>query len=258
MATEERKDEVVVGLHVGNAADRIAGAIDRLAAWMARHWLALFNIIVALFVAVPFLAPVLMHLGSARGCVPCTGAARFIYILYSPTCHQLPERSYFLFGPQGTYTVGELEARGGVPAGLNILQRQMLRATGTADLGYKAALCERDVAIFGSLLLGGLVFGLARSILHRRGREVPRLPVRAYLVALAPMLIDGVTQLFGLRESNWVLRTITGMLFGLATVWLAYPYVQEAMADVLRTSLSKKANVARRDPGTGQNPSAML
>jgi uncharacterized membrane protein len=134
----------------------------------------------------------------------------------------------------------------------------MLRTPGATDLGYKVALCERDVAIFGSLLLGGLVFGLARSILHRRGREVPRLPIRAYLVALAPMVIDGVTQLFGLRESNWVLRTITGMLFGLATVWLAYPFVEEAMADVLRTSLAKEANGARRDPGTGQNPSPML
>jgi uncharacterized membrane protein len=259
MTTEERKGEVVVGMPAPrDAAARIADAIDRLVAWMARHWLTIFNTIVALFVAVPFLAPVLMQLGSAGGCAPCTGAARVIYILYSPACHQLPERSYFLFGPQATYTVGELEASGVVPAGLNILQRQMLRTPGATDLGYKVALCERDVAIFGSLLLGGLVFGLARSILHRRGREVPRLPIWAYLVALAPMVIDGVTQLFGLRESNWILRSITGMLFGLATVWLAYPFVQEAMADVSRASRAGTAGSARRDPKTGQKPPHML
>ena len=255
MATEGRKGEVVVGLPARGAADRIAGAIDRFVAWMARHWLAIFNSIVALFVLVPFLAPVLMRLGSAKGCAACTAAGRAIYILYSPTCHQLPERSYFLFGSQATYTVGELEASGVVPAGLNILQRQMLRIAGAADVGYKVALCERDVAIFGSLLLGGLVFGLARGILHRRGREVPRLPIWAYLVALAPMVIDGVTQLLGLRESSWILRTVTGMLFGLATVWLAYPFVQEAMADVSRLG---PAGSARRDPKTGQNPPHML
>jgi len=255
MAAEERKDEVAVSPPAGDAADRIAGTIDRLVAWMARHWLALFNTIVALFIVVPFVAPVLMHLGSARGCAACMAAGRVIYIAYTPTCHQLPERSYFLFGPQVTYTVGELEASGVVPAGLNILQRELLRIPGAASLGYKVAMCERDVAIFGSLLLGGLVFALARSILHRRGREVPRLPIRAYLVALVPMLIDGVTQLFGLRESNWILRTITGMLFGLATVWLAYPYVQEAMTDVLKTNRSASA---RRDPETGQKPPHML
>ena len=53
--------------------------------------------------------------------------------------------------------------------------------------------------------------------------------------SLLPMAIDGFTQLFGLRESDWVLRTITGVLFGLRLVWLAYPYVEEAMDDVLRT-----------------------
>jgi uncharacterized membrane protein len=258
MAIEEREGEVVVGLPDKDVADWIAGAIDRVAARMARHWLAIFNTIVALFVAIPFLAPVLMQLGSAKGCVPCAAAGRLIYIVYSPACHQLPERSYFLFGPQATYTVGELEASGIVPAGLNILQRQVLRTPGAVEVGYKVALCERDVAIFGSLLLGGLVFGLARGRLRRRGREVPRLPIWAYLVALAPMVIDGTTQLFGLRESNWILRTVTGMLFGLATVWLAYPFVEEAMTDVSRTSSAGKAGSARRDPKTGQKPPHML
>ena len=245
MATEGQSGEVVVSVHPGGLSDRVADVVDRLVAWIARHWLAVFNAIVFLFVAVPFLAPALMHLGSAGGCAPCRAAGRLIYIIYSPTCHQLPERSYFLFGPQRTYTVDELEASGAMRAGLNILQRQMLRFTGAPDIGYKVALCERDLATFGSLLLGGLIFGVARGILHRRGREVPRLPIWAYLAALAPMLIDGGTQLFGLRESNWILRSITGALFGLATVWLAYPYIQEAMADVLRTSRTKKANAAR-------------
>lgn len=257
MATREREGEAVA-LPAGGAVERVAGMIDRLAAWMARHWLGIFNTIVALFIAVPFLAPILLELGSTKDCVACDTAGRLIYTIYSPLCHQLPERSYFLFGPQRTYTVDELEAQGAVPMEQNIVQRMVLRYRGEPALGFKVALCERDLAIFGSLLLGGLAFGAARSILHRKGREVPRLPIWGYVAALLPMLIDGGTQLFGLRESNWILRSITGMLFGLATVWLAYPYIQEAMEDVSRTTRTQQASRAQVDPKTGQNASHML
>jgi uncharacterized membrane protein len=248
MTPPDRTKETAVPLPTKGKIDRIAGEVDRLVAWIARHWLAIFNTIVALFVAVPFLAPVLTHMGSSASCEPCRAAGRLIYFIYSPTCHQLPERSYFLFGPQNTYSVRELEAAGVIPAGLNILQRQLLRAAGAPGIGYKVALCERDLAIFGSLLLGGLIFGAVRGILHRRGRAVPRLPVWAYLFALIPMLLDGGTQLFGLRESNWILRSITGALFGLATVWLAYPYIDSAMTDAMPASQQKKTGGARPDP----------
>jgi uncharacterized membrane protein len=39
------------------------------------------------------------------------------------------------------------------------------------------------------------------------------------------MGIDGLTQLPGWRESTWELRTITGLLFGAANVWLLFPRV---------------------------------
>jgi uncharacterized membrane protein len=258
MTTEERRGDVVPSSRAEDAANRVAGAVDRIAAWIARHWLAIFNTIVALFIAVPFMAPVLLRLGTEGGCEPCRAAGRLIYVVYSVTCHQLPERSYFLFGPQRTYTVSALEASGALPVGLNIVQRTILRFAGTPEVGYKVALCERDLAIFGSLLVGGLAFGAARNILRRRGREVPRLPLWAYVAILAPMVIDGGTQLFGLRESNWILRSITGALFGLATVWLAYPLIQEAMTDISRTNRTQQDDFARRDPRTGQNGSDML
>jgi uncharacterized membrane protein len=258
MTPQEQRRKMAVSVPTKGKIDRIAGTIDRLVDRIARHWLAIFNTIVALFVLVPFMAPVLTRMGSTGACEPCRTAGRVIYILYSPTCHQLPERSYFLFGPQHTYTVSELEAAGVIPAGLNILQRELLRAVGAPAIGYKVALCERDIAIFGSLLLGGLIFGAARSMLRRRGREVPRLPVLAYLAALVPMILDGGTQLFGLRESNWILRSITGALFGLASVWLAYPYIQSAMADTVAVSQQKKGGGAQQDPQTGQNSSTVL
>jgi len=167
----------------------------------------------------------LMHVGA-------TGPGRLIYLVYSLTCHQLPERSFFLFGPQGVYTVVELEARGALPAGLNIFQRELLRFIGTPEVGYKVAICERDVAIYGTILLAGLLFALVRRWWGRNGRPSPKLPLWAYALLLIPLFVDGATQLIGLRESTWLLRLLTGGLFGLATVALAYPYVQEAMDDV--------------------------
>lgn len=210
---------------------RFASAIDRFAAWIARHWLAVFNVLVAVFVGLPILAPILREAGA-------TGAANLIYTAYAPTCHQLPERSFFLFGHQHVYTVQELEAAGELPAGLDILQRELLRWQGSAEAGYKMALCERDVAIYGSILVAGLLFGALRGRLKSREGKLPKLPLWLYVILLLPIAIDGGTQLFGLRESDWLLRVLTGALFGSATVWLAYPYVEESMADVSRMAVN--------------------
>ena len=77
-------------------------------------------------------------------------------------------------------------------------------------------------------LSAGLVFAFAR----KRGKvRAPSLKV--YLLFLIPIAVDGLTQLFGWRESNWLLRTVTGAIFGAASVWLAYPYVEDAMQEVI-------------------------
>ncbi len=235
------QQEVTVRLPARDRADQVSAAVDQLVAWLARHWLALFNVVVAAFVGLPFAAPLLMNLG-------LTGPAQIIYLVYRPTCHQLPERSFFLFGAQGVYSVGELEATGALPAGLSLLQREFLRWAGNPELGYKVAICERDVAIYGSILLGGLIFGLARRYFTAKARRMPRLPIKGYLILLIPMLIDGGTQLVGLRESTWPLRIVTGALFGLATVWLAYPYVEDAMLDVLRPRSVGQADTTESTP----------
>jgi uncharacterized membrane protein len=229
-------------------ASRFASAIDRFAAWIARHWLAVFNVLVAVFVGLPMLAPILMEAGVTR-------VANVIYTAYAPTCHQLPERSFFLFGHQHVYTAEELEATGALPAGLNILQRELLRWQGSAETGFKMALCERDIAIYGSILLAGLLFGALRGRLKGRDGKLPKLPLWLYGVLLLPIVIDGVTQLFGLRESDWLLRVLTGALFGSATVWLAYPYVEESMTDVSRLAVNNMHLQNNMHPQTGQKGS---
>lgn len=90
--------------------------------------------------------------------------------------------------------------------------------------GQQMAYCERDTAIYLAVLLGGLAFTF-----QRRTRP---LGFRTYLLLITPMAIDGFTQLFGWRESDWLLRTVTGALFGFAGVWLAYPYFESAAEDL--------------------------
>lgn len=200
--------------------------VNGLASWLARHWLALFNVILALFIGLPLLAPVLMEAGA-------TGPARLIYKVFAPTCHQLPERSFFLFGPQVVYSAAELEAEGIYPAGSGVLTHLLLRWNGDDAHGHKIAICQRDVALFSSLLVSGLLFGLLRRGLRRPTGVYAKLPVWLFALLLVPIAVDGGTQLLGLRESNWALRLFTGALTGSAIVWLAYPYVQEAMEGVL-------------------------
>ncbi len=206
---EEREDRV---------QRAIASRVDGGVLWIARHWLALFNVLVGLYLLLPFLAPVLASAGLST-------PSSLIYSVYSATCHQLPERSYFLFGEQPFYSLASLETSG-LSEGQGLFQRRAFR--GNESTGYKIAVCQRDVAIYGSVVAAGLLFGILR-------RGIPTIGLKFYLLLLIPIALDGLSQLFGLRESNWWLRTVTGALFGGASVWLAYPYIEAAMKDVVRS-----------------------
>jgi uncharacterized membrane protein len=46
------------------------------------------------------------------------------------------------------------------------------------------------------------------------------------------MAIDGLTQLVGWRESDLLLRTLTGFLFGLGGAWFIYPRIEEVAQDL--------------------------
>ncbi|HRJ44983.1 MAG: DUF2085 domain-containing protein [Caldilineaceae bacterium] len=220
---EKRQEPQGTPPRAKEAPSAVARVADGIVVGIARHWLLLVNLAVAIYLFLPLTAPLLAKEGY-------DGPARVIYSLYSFSCHQLPERSYFLFGEQPLYSIASLEAAG-MPPGGNLFQRRLF--TGNLSTGYKTALCQRDIAIYGTVLLTGLLFGLVR-------RRLRAPSVKIYLLFLIPIALDGFTQLFGLRMSNWWLRTITGAIFGGASVWLAYPYLEEAMNGVLRTELSRR------------------
>ena len=68
--------------------------------WLTHHWFEIFLVVYGLWVFIPFLAPVFMRIG-------WSGAGKAIYFIYSFFCHQLPERSYFLFGDKLMYSLRE-------------------------------------------------------------------------------------------------------------------------------------------------------
>lgn len=214
---------------------RLVQFVDGAVVRVARYWMAGLLIILFLFQAFPFVAPLLSKLG-------LTDIAGVLYFLYGLTCHQLAYRSFFLFGSQPAYTVQELSSQLGVSnPPMDVFFWRGI--TGDADLGYKVAYCERDVAIYSSLFLAALAFALIS-----RARTVKPLDFKFFvLIAVVPLGIDGVTQLLGLRESTPLLRVITGTLFGVGSAWLILPYVQEAMLDLYQQTSWQLERIRQRN-----------
>jgi uncharacterized membrane protein len=203
-----------------SSTDRLTQFVNRAVYRLAKHWLALLSIAWGLYAGLPLLAPILMNAG-------WTTPAKIIYTVYRPACHQRPERSFFFGGPQIVYSPEEL-----VAAGLDL--NPLAQEIGNERIGWKVAYCERDVAIYGTIFLTGLIFGAVR-----RWRKTWLLPFRYYIPFVVPMAIDGGLQLFGFYESTWITRLITGTIFGVGTVLFAYPYLDEGMRDV-RHNLEQK------------------
>src|SRR5690606_4968495 len=77
--------------------------ISRFAYFISRHWMVFFSLLFGLYIALPFLAPVFMKAGLSP-------LAQVIYAIYAFFCHQLPERSFFLFGPSIMVPLSEIQA----------------------------------------------------------------------------------------------------------------------------------------------------
>jgi len=230
---------------------RISGA-DRVMFWISNHYLAVMNLVMLFYVGLPFLAPVMMKSGA-------TTPARVLYTVYSPLCHQFGFRSFFLYGEQPYYPLKEagvnvvdFETATGITGLHNPNDYSRLEArrfVGDKTVGYKVALCERDVAIYAAILLFGLIFSLT-------GRRLPQLHWTLWiLIGLGPIGLDGFSQLFAqfewpflasilpYRESTPLLRVLTGFLFGFMTAWFAYPNIEESMRETRQFFIKKFAQV---------------
>jgi len=207
---------------------------DRFSRWFSSHYMVVLNLFTFFYLFFAFLAPVFMKVGLET-------PARVIHKVYSPLCHQLGFRSFFLFGEQFYYPRELAGVEGvitfGEATGLNEFDLTAARGfLGNEAMGYKLALCERDVAIYGAILVFGVLFTLTR-------KKIPPLPWYLWiLLGIGPVGLDGFSQLLSqtgmaifdwlpLRESTPFLRVLTGGLFGLATAWFGYPYLEESVQE---------------------------
>jgi hypothetical protein len=125
-----------------------------LFAWIGNHWFETFLIVYGLWVFAPFLAPVFMK-------IDWSGAGKVVYFIYSFFCHQLPERSFFLFGQKSMYSLAEIQA-----AGHNTSNPMVLRQfTGNEVMGWKIAWSDRMISLYTSVWFFALIaYPIRRSI----------------------------------------------------------------------------------------------
>jgi len=254
-AATDRKDQLErindKAYQVNKARTQTVDKGDRLSYWISRHYLAVINIFLILYIGLPFLAPTFKKVG-------WDGPANVIYKMYGPLCHQWAFRSWFLYGEQSYYpheaagmeNVLSFEEATGITDGTDPGRIAARNYQGTDTLGYKVALCERDVAIWGAMALFGLFYAII-------GRRFPKLHwILWILLGIVPAGLDGFSQLLSqipigfiqhllpYRESTPFLRTLTGFLFGFFTAWFMFPLIEESMADTRRL-LAKKFAVLK-------------
>lgn len=194
---------------------------------MRRGYALIFMFVFLLYTGFAYLAPILMNMGHIF-------PAKIIYRLYSLLCHQLPYRCFFLYGSQCYYPLEKASTDGrflsfseAVGKSFHSVE-EMKDFVGTSQMGYKTALCQRDIAIFLSLALFCLLFFVCRN-------QLPRLHWVIWVVlGLLPMALDGGTQMVSrmfpdwltVRESTVLLRVATGSLFGFFTAWFLFPRLE--------------------------------
>ncbi|MBE3118687.1 MAG: DUF2085 domain-containing protein [Candidatus Atribacteria bacterium] len=211
-----------------------------------KYWIVVFGIAFGFYAGLPFLAPVFMHIG-------WKDAGNAIYFIYSFLCHQLPERSFFLFGPKLTYTLQEIHATGQNTTNIILLRKFI----GNSAMGWKVAWSDRMVSMFTSLWAFGLLWWPFR-------KRLPKIPLWGFILFLLPMAVDGGTHFLsdfsgiglGFRDANlWLatlsnnvfrpefyagdawgsfnsmMRLLTGVLFGLGVAWFAFPYLDDAFSE---------------------------
>jgi uncharacterized membrane protein len=184
--------------------------VDRFVQGLLRHWLLLFGLALGIWTIVPWLAPVLMHLGWYQ-------PAWWIYFIYSLFCHQLPERSWFLFGPSFTPSLAEIQAASGLGADFFALRHFL----GTPALGWKLAWSDRMVSFYGGWFLFTLLYGLLRGRVRGLRPTGRGLRWQVALLLMLPMVLDGGTHMIsdlwgvgtGFRDTNVWLALLTGNLF---------------------------------------------
>jgi len=208
--------------------------------WIGDHWLETFLLVYGVWVFAPFLAPVFMRAG-------WISEGKLVYFIYSFFCHQLPERSFFLFGQKAMYSLPEIQAAWQTTENPMIL-RQFI---GNPLMGWKVAWSDRMIWFYTSVWMAAVIWYPMR-------RYAQPLSWGMFFLLLTPMTVDGITHAIsdmagigqGFRDTNvWLkiltqnglpasfyagdavgsfnslMRFATGVLAGSGISWLVFPHI---------------------------------
>lgn len=227
---------------------------DKVSMFFYRHWLFIFNVFFGTWVILPWFAPIFSAIG-------LPGIAAAIYRIYSVQCHQLPERSYFLFGPKTMYSVKEINVAWPYTDFFRLRQ-----FVGNVNFGFKVAWSDRMVSFYTPYFLIGLWMAVSRWFRRRKtGNPLAtsgwkEIPIWLFVSFLVPLGIDGLTHTFsdainfgaGFRDTNtwlavlthnvfpttfyagdaigsfnWWMRLLTGLLAGFGTMRFILPMLED-------------------------------
>jgi len=155
--------------------------------WGLRHWLLFANGLVLLYGGLPWLSPLARSAGF-------DGLGRLLFAIYTPLCHQLPSRAFFVNG-------------------------------------YQVAFCQREVAMYTALFAGGLLFPLFRKQLRPLPLWFGMLLLLPMVLDGGTHLVDDLLRL-GWRSDdvvgsfNFWARMLTGLLFAIAVLLTVYPRLE--------------------------------
>src|SRR5215212_619083 len=160
--------------------------------WGLRHWLLLVNGGAILYAGLPWLSPLAFASGH-----PLIGA--LLFRMYTPLCHQLPERSFFV-------------------------------------CGHQVGFCHRCAAMYSAIVVAGLLFGLLRRRIRPISLKLGGLLLLPILIDGLTHMADDLSGL-GFRGGgdaigtpNFWLRMITGALVGIAVLLAVYPRLERDLS----------------------------
>lgn len=220
------------------SVDSTVLSMDHLSEQRRVQWFGALVATLLVWVSLPWVAPLLMEWGWE---LPAKG----LYWFYSFQCHQLPQRSFFLFGSAPMHGLSGLAS-----AGVDISDPWALRQfVGNSAMGYKVAWSDRIVSMHTSLPLMALVWWPMR-------RRLRPLPWWGFVLFLLPMALDGGSHFIsdfaglghgfrytnqslanltaselptwfyvgnGLGSFNSWMRLLSGILFGVGCIWALLP-----------------------------------
>ena len=203
--------------------------VSSASSFLRRGYALLFAFVFIFYIGMAILPTRLMSDGRRS-------AAGAIYQGFRFFCHQYPWRSWFLGGKQSYYPLYSHENTGLLTfekaAGVSAAGLDFRHFYGTPEMGYKMAVCQRDLAIYSAMALFCLIFFLSQNCLQR-------VDWRIWLICgVLPMAVDGIWQLTSqllpfltFRESTPFVRTVTGALFGFFTCWYLLPTLEKTLRE---------------------------